>query len=97
MPHRPDLTTKAGRKAYRHEMRMVAVRPRRAGLVLLAMGLLLIVLPLALDVHSIGGWSPRFLGLLLLVTAMPPLIVAAWRRGRYHRHRQSGGAPHLPG
>ena len=34
----PNLGTKAGRKAFRHEMRMVAVRPRRWGLWLLTAG-----------------------------------------------------------
>ncbi|CAN5424126.1 hypothetical protein BH10PSE12_BH10PSE12_29110 [soil metagenome] len=83
----PDLTTKAGRKAYKHEMRMIAVRPRRIGMALLALGLLLLVLPMAVDVHSIGGWSPRFLGLVLVALALPFLIAATWLRGRYHRHR----------
>ena len=40
-----DLSTKEGRKAHRHEMRMVAVRPRRWGLWLLTAGFLLVLTP----------------------------------------------------
>jgi hypothetical protein len=82
----PDLATKAGRKAYRHEMRMVAVRPRRVGLLLLAVAMLLILLPIG-GVHSLMGWSPRFLGTIALAAALPFLIAASWLRGRYHRQR----------
>ncbi len=92
--HHPDLTTKAGRKAYKHELRMVAVRPRRAGLLLLAMGMLLALLPLA-GIHSVLGWSPRFLGLGAVLLSVPFLIVATVLRGRYQR-RKSGQAPSLP-
>lgn len=97
MPHRPDLSTKAGRKAYKHELRMVAVRPRRIGLWLLAAGILLLLLPMVADVHDIAGYSPRFLGLALAAAATPFLIISVWLRGRYHRHRLAGGAPRLRG
>jgi hypothetical protein len=92
MTHHPDLSTKAGRKAYKHEMRMVAVRPRRVGLALLGAGMLLILLPLA-GIHSMLGWSPGFVGLIVVALSMPFLIAAAWLRGRYHRERLGGGAP----
>ncbi len=82
----PDLTTKAGRKAWRHEMRMVAVRPRRAGMILLAGGIGLMLLPLA-GVHDLGGWSPRFLGLLPVALSIPFLIAARVLRGRWVRDR----------
>jgi hypothetical protein len=93
---RPDLTTRAGRKAYRHELRMVAARPRRVGLLLLGLGMLLALLPLA-GVHSLIGWSPRFLGLGVVAVAVPFLITATVLRGRYHRRRASAEARHLPG
>jgi hypothetical protein len=96
MNHHPDLTTKAGRKAYKHELRMVAVRPRRAGLLLLGAGMILAALPLS-GVHSLFGWSPRFLALGAVAAAAPFLIAATWLRGRHHRRRLSGDAPHLPG
>ncbi len=80
-----DLGTKAGRKAYRHAVRMVAVRPRRYGLWLLAVGMMLIVMPSALDVHSLMGWSPRFLGLSACLAALPLLVMAAVLRARYRR------------
>lgn len=51
----PDLSTKEGRKAHRHDMRMVAVRPRRWGLWLLTAGFLLLLTPSALNVHSLFG------------------------------------------
>jgi hypothetical protein len=47
-----DLSTKEGRKAHRHELRMVAVRPRRWGLWLLTAGFLLLLTPSALNLHS---------------------------------------------
>jgi hypothetical protein len=79
----PDLGTRAGRKAYRHDRRMVAVRPRRWGLWLLALGLLLVLLPGATGIHDIGGWSPRFLGLVAAALSVPPLVASVWLKRRY--------------
>lgn len=93
--NKPDLTTKAGRKAYRHDMRMVAIRPRRISMALLAIGIALMLLPLA-GVHDLSGWSPRFLGLIGMVASLPFLIVAQRRRGAYARQHR-GEKPHLPG
>lgn len=90
-PH--DLTTRAGRKALRHDMRMVAVRPRRWGLWLLAAGALMMVLPSALDIHSLGGWSPSVIGLALIAVAVPLLIGAAILRRRYRRGLLMIGGP----
>ena len=83
----PDLGTKAGRKAFRHEMRMIAVRPRRWGLWLLTAGALLMILPSALDLHAIFGWSPSLLGIRLIAAALPLLVAAAMLRRRYRRGR----------
>ncbi|MEA3390895.1 MAG: hypothetical protein U9R64_16675 [Pseudomonadota bacterium] len=83
----PDLTTKAGRKAFRHEMRMVAVRPRRWGLWLLTAGFVLLLAPSAFDVHAIFGWSPSVIGTLLMLAALPLLTVGALRRRAYMRGR----------
>ena len=83
----PDLGTKAGRKAFRHEMRMIAVRPRRWGLWLLTAGALLMILPSALDLHAIFGWSPSLLGIMLIAAALPLLVAAAMLRRRYRRGR----------
>jgi predicted branched-subunit amino acid permease len=88
----PDLKTKAGRKAWRHELRMVAVRPRRWGLGLLTLGFLLWVLPSALGIHAIFGWSPSLIGIVLMLAAFPLLIVAAVRRRRHARGRAGQGA-----
>lgn len=93
-PSSPNLSTKAGRKAWRHEMRMVAVRPRRWGLWLLTLGILLMLLPGATGVHSIGGWSPRFLGLIAAALAIPLLVMSVILKRRYHRTRQ--GIPSHP-
>lgn len=90
---RPNLTTKNGRKAWRHDRRMVAARPRRMGLALLAASMLLAVLPLA-GVHSVGGLSPRFLALCVLGLAVPFLVVGAWLRKRYLRSLTHEGDPH---
>ncbi|QUT06003.1 hypothetical protein KFK14_00370 [Sphingobium phenoxybenzoativorans] len=95
MSHHPDLTTKEGRKAYKHELRMVAVRPRRVGLLLLGVAMILAALPLS-GVHSLLGWSPRFLALGAVALATPFLVAAALLRGRYHKRRLNGEAPHLP-
>lgn len=83
----PDLSTKAGRKAFRHEMRMLAVRPRRWGLWLLTAGFLILLSPSALGVHAIFGWSPSVIGTFLMLAALPLLIVGALRRRAYRRGR----------
>ena len=85
----PNLSTKAGRKAWRHELRMVAVRPRRWGLWLLTFGFLLLLSPSAIGLHSLWGWSPSLIGLLLMVGATPLLIAGAILRRRYVRGRLS--------
>ncbi len=86
-PSFPDLSTKAGRKAYRHELRMVAVRPRRWGLWLLTIGILLMLMPAAMGVHSLLGWSPLFLELVACALAAPLLVASVVLRRRYHRGR----------
>lgn len=86
----PDLSSRAGRKAYARELRMVAVRPRRWGLWLLALGCLLMVLPSAFDIHNIAGWSPTFLGMIAALAAVPLLAISMARRSRYHRTRMRG-------
>ena len=83
----PDLSTKAGRKAFRHDMRMVAIRPRRWGLWLLTVGFLLLLSPSALGVHAVFGWSPSFLGSLIALSALPPLVASVLLRRRYKRGR----------
>ena len=83
----PDLSPKAGRKAWRHELRMVAVRPRRWGLWLLTLGFLLLLSPSAFGVHAIFGFSPSLLGIVLMVGALPLLIAGALLRRRYVRGR----------
>lgn len=92
----PDLSTKAGRKAWRHEMRMVAVRPRRWGLWLLTLGFLLVMAPAAFGLHSLWGWSPSLIGSLLMLVALPLLVAGALLRRRYARGRmtlQNGKSP----
>jgi hypothetical protein len=84
----PDLSTKAGRKAWRHEMRMVAVRPRRWGLWLLTLGFLLVMAPAAFGLHSLWGWSPSLLGFLLMLIALPLLVANVLLRRRYSRARR---------
>ena len=83
-------SARAARKALRHEMRMVAVRPRRWGLWLLTLGALLSILPSAFGVHSLMGWSPLLLGLLCCAAAAPLLIAGAVLRRRYRRARLAG-------
>ena len=82
-----DLSTKAGRKAWRHEMRMVAVRPRRWGLWLLTLGFLLVMAPAAFGLHSLWGWSPSFIGSLLMLGALPLLVAGVLLRRRYRQGR----------
>jgi hypothetical protein len=89
----PDFTSRAARKAYRHERRMAAVRARRLGLWLLALGALLLMLPWAFGAHSLFGWSPRVLGLFACLAALPLLLAAIFLRARYHRGRMRGRAP----
>jgi hypothetical protein len=93
----PDLSTKAGRKAWRHEMRMVAVRPRRWGLWLLTLGFLLVMAPAAFGIHSIGGWSPSLIGSLLMLAALPLLIAGALLRRRYRQGRMVPFRAEYPG
>ncbi|WP_311270588.1 hypothetical protein [Sphingobium sp. WCS2017Hpa-17] len=88
----PDLST----KAWRHEMRMVAVRPRRWGLWLLTLGFLLVMAPAAFGLHSLWGWSPSLIGSLLMLAALPLLVAGALLRRRYRRGRimpQRGNSP----
>ena len=89
MSTRPDLTTKAARKAYKHEVRMVAVRPRRAGLALLGAAMVLIALPFA-GVHSIGGLGPQFLAVVAVALATPLLVASIILRRRYVEKRLGG-------
>ncbi|EQA96484.1 putative membrane protein YkvI [Sphingobium wenxiniae] len=84
----PDLSTKAGRKAWRHEMRMVAVRPRRYGLWLLTVGALLVVMPSALGITSLFGLWPPMLGAAAILLAVPLLIAGVVLRRRYQRIRR---------
>lgn len=88
---RPDLSTRAGNKALRHEMRMVAVRPRRWGLWLLTAGFLALMAPSAFGVHAIFGWSPSLIGIVLMLAALPLLAAGALLRRRYRRGRMMDG------
>lgn len=78
---------KERRKALHHDMRMVAVRPRRYGLWLLTIGFLLVMAPSAFGVHSLFGWSPTLLGLMVMLAALPLLIAGVILRRRYLRGR----------
>lgn len=87
-----DLSTKEGRKAHRHEMRMVAVRPRRWGLWLLTAGFLLVLTPSALDVHSLFGHWPPMLGAICVMVGVPLLVASVVLKRRYVRERAAGQA-----
>lgn len=87
-----DLTTREGRKAHRHEMRMIAVRPRRWGLWLLTAGFLLLLAPSALDVHSLFGLWPPMLGAVCLIIGVPLLVASVVLKRRYVRQRIMGQA-----
>lgn len=87
-----DLSTKEGRKAHRHEMRMIAVRPRRWGLWLLTAGFLLVLTPSALDLHSVFGLWPPMLGALCVIMGMPLLVASVVLKRRYVRQRIEGQA-----
>lgn len=88
----PDLSTKEGRKAHRHEMRMVAVRPRRWGLWLLTAGFLLLLTPSALNVHSLFGLWPPMLGALCMIAGVPLLVASVVLKRRYVQQRMEGQA-----
>lgn len=85
-----DLSTKEGRKAHRHEMRMVAVRPRRWGLWLLTAGFLLLLTPSALDLHSLFGLWPPMLGALCIMVGAPLLVASVVLKRRYLQQRMAG-------
>lgn len=87
-----DLSTKEGRKAHRHEMRMVAVRPRRWGLWLLTAGFLLLLTPSALGIHSLFGLWPPVLGAICGIIGAPLLVASVALKRRYARQRQAGQA-----
>jgi len=59
------------------------VRPRRWGLWLLTLGVLLLILPSAFGVHSLMGWSPMLLGLVACAASLPLLVAGAVLRRRY--------------
>ena len=46
-----------------------------------------VILPSALDLHAIFGWSPSLLGIMLIAAALPLLVAAAMLRRRYRRGR----------
>lgn len=85
-----DLSTREGRKAHRHEMRMIAVRPRRWGLWLLTAGFLLLLTPSALDVHSLFGLWPPMLGAMCIMIGAPLLVASVILKRRYARQRMTG-------
>lgn len=85
-----DLSTKEGRKAHRHEMRMVAVRPRRWGLWLLTAGFLLLLTPSALDVHSLFRLWPPMMGALCIMVGAPLLVASVVLKRRYLQQRMAG-------
>ncbi|HKY80869.1 MAG TPA: hypothetical protein VJM09_05285 [Sphingobium sp.] len=85
-----DLSTREGRKAHRHEMRMVAVRPRRWGLWLLTAGFLLLLTPSALNVHSLFGLWPPMLGAACVMAGVPLLAASVVLKRRYARQRVVG-------
>ena len=88
----PDLSTKEGRKAHRHEMRMIAVRPRRWGLWLLTTGFLLVLAPSALNMHSLFGLWPPMLGTICIMLGVPLLVASVVLKRRYLRQRVAGQA-----
>lgn len=85
-----DLSTREGRKAHRHEMRMIAVRPRRWGLWLLTAGFLLLLTPSALDIHSLFGLWPPMLGAACIIVGAPLLVTSVVLRRRYQQQRIAG-------
>jgi hypothetical protein len=87
-----DLSTKEGRKAHRHEMRMIAVRPRRWGLWLLTAGFLLVLTPSALNLHSLFGLWPPMLGAICFLAGAPLLVASVVLKRRYVRERAAGQA-----
>nr|WP_225870515.1 hypothetical protein [Sphingobium sp. EP60837] len=87
-----DLSTKEGRKAHRHELRMVAVRPRRWGLWLLTAGFLLLLTPSALNLHSLFGLWPPMLGAVCILAGTPLLVASVVLKRRYRRQRAAGQA-----
>jgi hypothetical protein len=86
----PDLSTKEGRKAHRHAMRMIAVRPRRWGLWLLTAGFLLLLTPSALDIHSLFGLWPPMLGAVCTIIGAPLLVMSVILKRRYAQQRVAG-------
>ena len=88
----PDLSTKEGRKAWRHEMRMIAVRPRRWGLWLLTAGFLLLLTPSALNLHSLFGLWPPMLGAICIIAGAPLLAASVLLKRRYVQQRITGQA-----
>ena len=55
----------------------------------MTVGALMMILPSALDLHAIFGWSPSVLGIMLIAVALPLLIAAAVLRRRYRRGRMT--------
>lgn len=85
-----DLSTKEGRKAHRHELRMIAVRPRRWGLWLVTAGFLLLLIPSALDIHSLLGLWPPMLGAICIMVGAPLLVASVILKRRYAQQRLAG-------
>jgi hypothetical protein len=89
----PNLSDPAERAAYRRELKAYLRRTRLAGLVLVAIGAVMLLWPnIASQSPLVGSLSLEQIGLGLAVPGWTLLVAVIIQRARYHRRRVSGAA-----
>jgi hypothetical protein len=92
--HRPDLSTRQGRAAYRRELLAVARKRRALGFVAIALGTLLVAWPRMGGPWMFGPLPTQTTGFALIVAGFALFGWVLAKRTRHHRRRMS--APHPP-
>jgi hypothetical protein len=92
--HRPDLSTKAGRAAYRRELLAVARKRRALGFVAILLGGALVGWPRVGGPWMFGALRTQTIGFALIVAGFGLFAWVIAKRSRHHKQRMN--APHPP-
>ena len=82
----PDLSSDAGRAAYRSELKAVGRGPRLIGFLLILAGALMV-----LPAYQADGWPQAlvFTGYAAIAAGWVLFIAVVWLRNRHHRRRMA--------
>jgi hypothetical protein len=89
---RPDLSTKAGRAAYRRELLAIARKRRALGFVSLLLGAALVAWPRVGGPWMFGAIRTQTIGFALIAAGLGFLAWVIAKRTRHHKRRMN--APH---